>query len=154
MDENVCCPPFDPTPWKNTLVSFDDRKFVKKRVRTFFFIPLNFGQVMRTAQAQIERAGAKVVDNMALSNHVSRWTMEVLVAVDREVPGQKMAFLKGQLLSNVYEGPFKNTGIWCKDFEALAKKRNVPIHTWYMWYTTCPKCAKKYGKNPVVILGA
>ncbi len=25
---------------------------------------------------------------------------------------------------------------------------------WYMWYTTCPKCAKKYGKNHVVILGA
>jgi hypothetical protein len=21
-----------------------------------------------------------------------------------------------------------------------------------MWYTTCPKCAKKYGKNYVVIL--
>jgi len=22
----------------------------------------------------------------------------------------------------------------------------------YMWYTTCPKCAKKYGKNNVIIL--
>jgi hypothetical protein len=22
----------------------------------------------------------------------------------------------------------------------------------YMWYTTCPKCAKVYGKNYVVIL--
>ncbi|MFA6436615.1 MAG: hydrolase [Candidatus Paceibacterota bacterium] len=24
---------------------------------------------------------------------------------------------------------------------------------WYMWYTTCPKCAKVYGKNHVVIVG-
>ncbi|MCK7469725.1 MAG: 60S ribosomal export protein NMD3 [Desulfomicrobium escambiense] len=23
-----------------------------------------------------------------------------------------------------------------------------------MWYTTCPKCAKKYGKNYVAIVGA
>jgi hypothetical protein len=23
----------------------------------------------------------------------------------------------------------------------------------YMWYTTCPKCAKKYGKNYVVVVG-
>jgi hypothetical protein len=22
----------------------------------------------------------------------------------------------------------------------------------YMWYTTCPKCAKKYGKNYVTII--
>ncbi|HZH72463.1 MAG TPA: hydrolase [Mariniphaga sp.] len=22
-----------------------------------------------------------------------------------------------------------------------------------MWYTTCPKCAKKYGRNFVVIVG-
>ncbi|WP_369688185.1 hydrolase [Anaerophaga thermohalophila] len=22
-----------------------------------------------------------------------------------------------------------------------------------MWYTTCPKCAKKYGKNYVAIVG-
>jgi len=23
----------------------------------------------------------------------------------------------------------------------------------YMWYTTCPKCAQKWGKNYVVIVG-
>ena len=33
----------------------------------------------------------------------------------------------------------------------LAVKLN--IGKWYMWYTTCPKCAKKYGKNYVVIVG-
>jgi hypothetical protein len=52
----------------------------------------------------------------------------------------------------VYEGPFKDTAIWCKDFERLAKEKEFVINTWYMWYTTCPKCAKKYGKNYVVVL--
>jgi hypothetical protein len=58
----------------------------------------------------------------------------------------------GEFLSNVYEWPFKDTGKWCKDFERFAKKKAFVINTWYMWYTTCPKCAKKYGTNYVVVL--
>jgi hypothetical protein len=153
MDEQVCCPPFDPKPWQKKIVSFDHQKFVKVKVRTFNHMPLNFGSVMTKEQRQIEAAGAKVVDNIALSNHLSKWTMEVLIAVDKEVPGMKMAMLTGKFLSNVYEGPFKDTALWCKDFERLAKEEGFVFSTWYMWYTTCPKCAKKYGKNYVVILG-
>jgi NMD protein affecting ribosome stability and mRNA decay len=52
----------------------------------------------------------------------------------------------------VYEGPFKDTGKWCKLFEDEAKSKNMTIKKWYMWYTTCPKCAKKYGKNYVAIV--
>ena len=85
MDEQVCCPPFDPKPWQRKFVSFDHQTFVKVKVRTFSYMPLNFGSVMTKAQSQIEAAGAKVVDNIALSNHLSRWTMEVLIAVDTEV---------------------------------------------------------------------
>jgi hypothetical protein len=35
----------------------------------------------------------------------------------------------------------------------LAKSKGLNITKEYMWYTTCPKCAKKYGKNYVVIVG-
>jgi hypothetical protein len=55
-------------------------------------------------------------------------------------------------LSKVYEGPFKDTKKWCDDFEAYAKEQGYEIKKWFMWYTTCPKCAKKYGKNYVVII--
>lgn len=154
MEEQICCPPFDPKPWEKKFVTFDDRYFMKVKVRTFNHIPLNFGSVMTKAQAAIEKAGAKVVDNMALSNHVSRWTMEVLIAIDKQVDDLRPIKLPGRFLSNVYEGPFKDTGIWCKDFEQLAKEKEFPIHTWYMWYTTCPQCAKKYGKNYVVVLAS
>ena len=154
MEEQVCCPPFDPKPWEKTFVSFDNQFFMKVKVRTFNHIPLNFGSVMTKAQAAIEGAGAKVVGNIALSNHVSRWTMEVLIAIDKEIDSLKPIKLEGKFLSNVYEGPFKDTAIWCKDFEQLAKEKAFTIHTWYMWYTTCPECAKKYGKNYVVVLAS
>jgi hypothetical protein len=61
--------------------------------------------------------------------------------------------MSGQFFSKVYEGPYKDTGRWCKDFETFAQDRNLSVDKRYMWYTTCPKCAKEYGKNYVVIMG-
>lgn len=152
MKDQVCCSPFDPKPWEKKFVSFDDQFFMKVKVRSFNSIPLNFGSVMKKAKQRIEGTGAKVVDSIALSNRVSKWTMEVFIAIDKEIDSLKPIKLPGKFLSNVYEGPFKDTAIWCKDFELLAKEKEFTINTWYMWYTTCPKCAKKYGKNYVVIL--
>jgi len=39
-----------------------------------------------------------------------------------------------------------------KDFDAVVKTDGITCKKVYMWYTTCPKCAKKYGKNYVAIL--
>jgi NMD protein affecting ribosome stability and mRNA decay len=52
----------------------------------------------------------------------------------------------------VYEGPFRDTGKWCKDFENVLNAKKLKQNKMYMWYTTCPKCAKKYGKNYVAIV--
>ena len=53
----------------------------------------------------------------------------------------------------MYEGNFKDTKKWCFDFEEILKDKNLKITNLYFWYTTCPKCAKEYGKNYVVLIG-
>lgn len=78
--------------------------------------------------------------------------MDLYLAVDKEIQGAENTSLGGRFLSKVYEGPFKDTGKWSEDFKQYAKKEGFEIRKWYMWYTTCPKCAKKYGKNYVVII--
>ena len=35
---------------------------------------------------------------------------------------------------------------------ALVKARGKSLQKLYFFYTTCPKCAKKHGKNYVVLL--
>lgn len=42
--ETGCCPRFDTEPWDEKEVMFEDKLFVKDRVRSFFHIPLNFGK--------------------------------------------------------------------------------------------------------------
>jgi hypothetical protein len=115
-------------------------------------MPINFGSVVKKMMAKIEKSGAQPLDWMSLSDHTSRWNMDLYVAVDKEIQDAKNVTLSGKFLSKVYEGDFKDTGKWCKHFEDFAEGKNLDVKKWYMWYTTCPKCAKKYGKNYVVII--
>lgn len=152
-EETGCCPKFNPTPWDGKIFEWQNKKFVKEKVFTLFYMPINFGSVMKRVMTKIDKAGAKVPDYLGLSDHTSKWNMDIYVAVDKEVPGAENTAISGKFLSKVYEGEFKETGNWCKDFEAYAKGKNLDVKKWYMWYTTCPKCAKKYGKNYVAIFG-
>lgn len=148
-----CCPKFDPGPWDNKTFKWQDRKFIKARVFTLFYMPINFGTVITRMLGLVEKAGATVPDWICLSDHTSKWNMDLYVAVDKEIPGAENITLSGEYISKVYEGDFKETGNWCKDFESFVKTKGLDIGKWYMWYTTCPKCAKKYGKNYVAIVG-
>ena len=102
---------------------------------------------------KIDSANAECPDWMGLSDHTSKWNMNIYVAVNKDIPNSENVTLSGKFLSKVYEGPYKDTGKWCKDYDTYAKSKKLEIKKQYMWYTTCPKCAKKYGKNYVVIVG-
>jgi hypothetical protein len=152
-NEETCCPEFTPGPWDNKIHEWKDRPFIRGRVFSLFYLPMNFGSVMRKLNAEAEKAGAGLPDWLCLSEHVSKWRMDVHLAVDREIPGSDNVKISGRMASKVYEGPYKDTGKWCGDFEAYAREKGLAVKKQYIWYTTCPKCAKKYGHNHVVIFG-
>jgi len=150
--EPECCPKFDPAPWDDKMFEWNNKLFIKDKVFTLFYMPINFGKVMIRLNGKVKKAGAIMPDWVCLSDHTSKWNMDVYLAVDKEVPGAENTSLSGKFLSKVYEGDFKETGKWCKDFEGYAASKNLKIKKLYMWYTTCPKCVKKYGKNYVAIV--
>jgi hypothetical protein len=61
-----------------------------------------------------------------------------------------MVYLSGDFLTKVFEGPFANARQWCAEMEDEVKAKGKRLDTMYFFYTTCPKCAKHYGKNYVV----
>lgn len=151
-NEEICCPEFIPKQWDNQILEWDNKIFVKGKVKTFFFMPLGFGKVITKLNEQIDAHQATIPDWLGLCDHTSKWNMDIYLAVDKEVPTLENVKLSGKYFSKVYEGAFNNTEKWCKEYEALAKLKGLTIEKMYMWYTTCPKCAKKYGKNYVVII--
>jgi len=151
--QQECCPKFDPVIWDNQIIEWENKKFIKDKVFTLFYVPINFGAVIKKMMTKIEKVGANASDWMGLSDHTSKWNMNLYVAVDREISDAENVSLSGRFFCKVYEGDFKETSKWCKDYENLVKGRGLNVKKWYMWYTTCPKCAKQYGKNYVVVVG-
>ena len=41
------CPEFNPEQWDGKVFEWNDKIFIKDRVLTFFYIPINFGSVMK-----------------------------------------------------------------------------------------------------------
>jgi len=150
--DEICCPKFDPKPWDDQLFEWKDKKFIKDNVFTLFYMPVNFGKVMVRINKAVMNAGGTIPDSLGLSDHTSKWNMDIYLAVDKEIPGAKNTTLSGKYFSKVYEGPFRDTEKWCKDFENVLKSKGLSQKKMFMWYTTCPKCAKKYGKNYVAIM--
>lgn len=148
-----CCPPFDPEKWNDKVLNWENKIFVKTKVKTFLFMPINFGSAISRISKQLEQQQVKFDENICLSDHTSKWNMDIYIATDKEVKDAKNIKMNGKFYCRVYEGDFKQTENWCKDFDLKAKENDYKIGKMYMWYTTCPKCAKKYGKNYVAIIG-
>jgi len=59
--------------------------------------------------------------------------------------------ISGTFLTKVYEGPYRNAKNWCQDMAGYVKTKGRELKKMYFFYTTCPNCAKAYGKNYVVL---
>jgi len=98
----TCCPKFEPAPWDGKLLKWDDKKFIKDKVFTIFYMPLNFGSAMKRLDKKVREAGAAIPHYLCLSDHTSRWKMNVYLAVDKEIEGAENVRLSGKFLSKVY----------------------------------------------------
>jgi hypothetical protein len=109
------------------------------------------GSMIKRTWAKIEQAEAATKDAfLMLSTDRSPWRGEHYFLVTRDVPGEQMVRLSGLHLTKVYEGPYRDAGQWARDMEHCVQLQGRTLKTLYFFYTTCPRCAKVYGKNYVV----
>ncbi len=148
----ICCPEFEPALWDDKILVWDNKLFVKGSVCTFFYLPLNYGGTIRRLTGHIAKGNGTLVDYMMLSDHTSKWSTSIYIAVNKDINGLKIEKFSGKYFCKVFEGSFNKTGKWCKEFEQIAKSKGFKFDKLLIWYTTCPKCAIKQGKNYVAIL--
>jgi len=146
-----CCEPFDPKPWENKTIVWKKKIFVKDHVTSFLHIPLNMGNIIVRNLALIEKAKAKAPHQLMLTDEKSMWGADIYIDVAKNVPGAEMVTLSGTFLTKVFEGPYQNAGTWGKEMTEYVEKKGKILKKLYFSYTTCPKCAKAYGKNYVVL---
>ncbi|MFC1512161.1 hydrolase [Candidatus Latescibacterota bacterium] len=147
-----CCPRFNSDPWNEKELAWEGKLFVKDRIRSIFHIPINFGSVMKRNVELIEAANAKSEKMVVLSDENSLWGADVYISATKEVPSARMATISGTFLSKVFEGSYRNMKQWIDEMKKYIASKDKKLKKLYFFYTTCPKCAKKYGKNYVVLL--
>ncbi len=40
--DRECCPPFEPAQWDDKIITWDNKKFIKDKVHTLFYMPDEF----------------------------------------------------------------------------------------------------------------
>lgn len=146
-----CCPRFNTEGWDEQELHFKDKLFVKAKTRSLFHIPVNMGSVYPKTFNAIEKACAiDENDLIVLSYAPSAWTGEHYFSVTKDVPGQEMVHMSGDYLTKIFEGPYKNVPQWEKEMKDFVSSKGKQVKKTYFFYTTCPKCAKYYGKNYLV----
>lgn len=149
--ETGCCARLDTARWDGARHEWKAKPFVRDHIHAFLHVPLNFGSVMAREHELVENAAAYPEEPLWLVDEVSPWGSDVYLATDRDVPGVAMEHLSGTFLSKVFEGPYRDVGKWIAAMEAYVAGEGKTIEKLYFYYATCPKCAKHYGKNQVVV---
>ncbi len=149
INETGCCAIPNIDEWEEREVTFENKPFIRMYTRSFMFVPLNMSKVMRTIQAAATDADAEMPPQqvMILSRDLSPWKAEQLYAVSKLVEGADNLNLTGTFITKVFEGPYQNAKKWYDVLTAFAMSKGKSVKACYLFYTTCPNCAKHYGKN-------
>ncbi len=146
-----CCEPFDPEPWQEKEIVWQKKLFVKDHITSFLHIPLNMGQKITKNMALIAAAQAQAPHQLMLTDEKSLWGADIYIDVTKKVPSAQMGTISGTFLTKVFEGPYQNVGKWAQEMARYVEHKGKKIQKMYFAYTTCPSCAKAYGKNYVVL---
>ena len=156
MEENQvpntdCCPRFNPEPWQDKEIYWDNKPFIKDHITAIFHVPINFGQVIARLWKKVKDAQAIDENTVCLSDENSLWGSDIYLSVSKEVPDAENVTLSGNFLTKVFEGSYSNVKTWVNEMNEFVKSRGKEAKKMYFYYTTCPKCSKAYGENYVVI---
>jgi len=150
-DKKECCPKFDPSPWDGKTHVWRDRLFIKGSVPEFFHMPFPpmIGRLVGRLWKQAQDAGAdpELKDFLMLAYDPSPWKGEIYISVTKEVPNADNVKMSGTYISKVFDGPYNAVPKWIKEMDGFLAKQGRKALKYYIYNTTCPKCAKKYGHN-------
>ncbi len=147
-----CCPVFRSEPWDRKEFTFEGLSFIQEKTRSIFYMPLDMGSVMKRAQKAIREAGAEPSQRyLMLSEDVSKWRADHYLLVEKDVPGYQTVSVDGTWYARVFNGPFNMIGKWMKEIQEDLTRKGQKASRVLSFYTTCPRCAKVYGNNYIVI---
>jgi hypothetical protein len=152
---DACCPVFDPALWDEKTHVWEKKLFIKDIVPQLFHQPLPWS-VNRTIQRMWNKAleadaAPEMKEFLLLAYDPSPWKSEFYMTVTKEIPGTENVQLSGTFLSKVFDGPYNAVPKWIEEMSQYVHSSGKTGGKYYIYFTTCPKCARLYGHNYAVV---
>ena len=152
--EEECCSKFNHEPWDEKIHEWKDKLFIKETLPQIFHIPLPgmIGRMIHRMWKRAQDAGAasEKEDFLWLAYDPSPWKSEHYIHVIKEVPDAENVKISGTFATKVFDGHYNQVPEWTKEMDQYLSNSEKKAKKYYFYFTTCPKCAKKYGHNYVV----
>ncbi|MFA6506673.1 MAG: hydrolase [Treponemataceae bacterium] len=154
-EEKECCPKFDPLPWDGKKNEWKEKPFLMRTIPQLFHMPLPwiYGKAITEMweRAQKLNIAPPIKDFLLLAYDPSPWKSELYLSVTGEHPDAgNIVKISGTFMSKVFDGPYQDVPKYIKALEAFVRSEGKTPKKYYFYFTTCPKCAKKYGHNYIV----
>jgi hypothetical protein len=151
-----CCPEFKKEKWDKRVFSWDQKLFIKESIPTLFHFPFPpmIGKKMKKMCALADKSEADmpdVTDALVLFHDPSAFRSEIFYSVTKEVEGAKNTDLSGNLTARVFEGPYNAVPKYIKEMDKELTLENKEAKDYFVHYAYCPKCAKKFGHNYMIL---
>ena len=99
------------------------------------------------AQANIPDAK----DALVLFRDPTPFKSEIYYSVTKEVEGANNTMLSGTYSAGVFDGPYNSVPKHIKEMDKRLASEDKKAKDYYIHYAYCPKCAKKYGQNHMIL---
>lgn len=150
---HLFCPRLVREEWDMVEHQWDKKPFYALPYRSFFGLPTNLGRQTRAAVDLLYRRGllAEVPINFAVNEQTFGGTL--LIAINRNVKDLETRAMSGKFMSFFFAGKYTERAHWIRHVYRYGRANHLNFHELYIWYATCPVCAKKQGYAQVVIFG-
>lgn len=152
MKKDVCCPKFNPKQWDKKTFRWKNKKFIKETIPTLFhmpFPPMIGRKITKMFDlAKKAKADPPLKEWLVLFHDPHAFKSEIYMGVTKEVKDANNTAISGTFKAKVFDGPYNAIPKFIREMEAYLGQKPEKI---YVHYAYCPKCAKKYRHNHMIL---
>lgn len=154
--EKECCPKFNPGKWDGKSFLWKNKRFIMESIPTLFHIPFppmigkKITKMMNLADGA-RKIGSKKDEVLILFRDPSAFRSEIYLSVTGKVSGANNTSISGTFAAKVFDGGYNDIPKFIKQMNEYLAKKGKTAKDYYIHYAYCPKCAKKYGANYMIL---
>jgi hypothetical protein len=151
-----CCPKFNVEQWDKKTFVWENKLFLKESISTLFHIPFPpmIGKKVMKMHSLAQNFKATIQDKseaLILFRDPSAFRSEIYYSVTKEVKGANNTMISGSFVAGVFDGSYNSIPKFIKEMNTYLGKNGQTAKDYYVHYAYCPKCAKAYGHNYMIL---